>query len=79
MHNHHNNLFVYADNTFAGEAIGLRGTDSSRFETSGGTTKTWLRVRGDTIRLRRPALYSYRLWEILPCITETSIWTDSDA
>lgn len=75
----HTNLYAYSDNTLAGKAIGLQGTDKSRYERSGGDAPQWLHIRGDTVRLRRPALYSHRIWEIRPCTTETSIWTDTDA
>lgn len=52
---HPDNLFVYdydGRGDERGRAVGLRGTNHSRYDRSGATVLMWLRVRGDTCRLR---------------------------
>lgn len=44
---HPDHLFVYS----ARRAIGLRGTENSRFLRCGATARQWLHVRGDTVNL----------------------------
>lgn len=52
-------LFAYPVGREYQGAIGLRSTDNSRYERSGGDVPQWLHIRGDTVRLRRAATYSY--------------------